>query len=179
VKQYLVKAKAQPTRRGLHQVRVGGVRLGCCSRRVCVCVSLSGVLFSVGVCVCDLLIFLTRRRTRRRAAPSLDLAFTRYSFTLRLLCTNQSSLYCLPPLALPTIVQYYCTYIAQHTTPPRPPLAYAIHCTILAMQYRVKANLRLGCSVAYSIYSIGGCYTCYMVYYTIALHSVLDANFGI
>ena len=28
---------------------------GCCSCRVCVCVS--GVLFSVGVCVCDLLIF--------------------------------------------------------------------------------------------------------------------------
>ena len=35
------------------KVFVGGVRLGCCSRRVCVCVSLSGVLFSVGVCVCD------------------------------------------------------------------------------------------------------------------------------
>jgi len=32
-------------------VFVGGVRLGCCSRRVRVCVSLSGVLFSVGVCV--------------------------------------------------------------------------------------------------------------------------------
>jgi len=30
--------------------------LGCCSYRVCVCVS--GVSFSVGVCVCDLLIFL-------------------------------------------------------------------------------------------------------------------------
>jgi len=38
---------------------------------------------------------------------------------------------------------------------------------------------RLGCSVAYSIYSIGGCYTCYIVYYTIVLHSVLNANFGI
>ena len=37
----------------------------------------------------------------------------------------------------------------------------------------------LGCSVAYSIYSIGGCYTCYIVYYTVVLHSVLDANFGI
>jgi len=45
----------------------------------------------------------------------------------------------------------------------------------------------LGCLVAYryrySIYSIGGqvggCYTCYIVYYTIVLHSVLDANFGI
>jgi len=33
------------------------------------------------------------------------------------------------------------------------------------------------CSI-YSIYSIGGCYTCYIVYYTIVLHSVLDANFG-
>jgi len=39
-------------------VLVGGVRLECCSRRVRVCVSLSGVLFSVGVCVCDLLIFV-------------------------------------------------------------------------------------------------------------------------
>ena len=42
----------------------------------------------------------------------------------------------------------------------------------------------LGCSVAYSIYSIEGCYTCYIVYYTIysyniVLHSVLDANFSI
>jgi len=40
-------------------------------------------------------------------------AFTRYSFTLRLLCTNQSSFYCLPPPALPTPVQYYCTAIVQ------------------------------------------------------------------
>jgi len=30
---------------------------------------------------------------------------------------SQSSLYCLPPLALPTIVQYYCTTIAQYMTP--------------------------------------------------------------
>jgi len=43
-------------------VFVGGVRLGCCSRRVRVRVSLSGVLFSVGVCVCvcDLLIVLQK-----------------------------------------------------------------------------------------------------------------------
>jgi len=43
----------------------------------------------------------------------------------------------------------------------------------------VLVSLCLGCSVAYSIYSIGGCYTCYIVYYNIVLHSVLDANFGI
>jgi len=63
---------------------------------------------------------------------------------------------------------------------------------IKVKQYLVKANSccrrearrdargkeRLGCSVAYSIYSIGGRYTCYIVYYTIVLHSVLDANFG-
>jgi len=36
-----------------------GVLFSSCVR---VCVSLSGVLFSVGVCVCDLLIFSTRRR---------------------------------------------------------------------------------------------------------------------
>jgi len=41
------------------------------------------------------------------------LAFTRDSFTLRLSCTNQSSLYCVPPPALPRLLQYYCTAIAQ------------------------------------------------------------------
>jgi len=34
----------------------GGLR--CCSLSVCVCESLSGVVFSVSVCVCDLLVFL-------------------------------------------------------------------------------------------------------------------------
>ena len=41
------------------------------------------------------------------------LAFTKYSFTLRLLCTNQSSFSCPLPPAFPTLVQYYCTAIAQ------------------------------------------------------------------
>ena len=58
------------------EVFVGDVRLGCCSRRVRVCVSLSGVLFSVGVCVCDLLIFLLQSsslwwtRPTRQSSPS-------------------------------------------------------------------------------------------------------------
>jgi len=39
-------------------VFVGGVRLGAWGGVLVVCVSVSGVLFSVGVCVCDLLIFL-------------------------------------------------------------------------------------------------------------------------
>ena len=40
------------------EVFVGGVRLGVAGvvLAMCVCVSVSGVLFSVGVCVCDLLI---------------------------------------------------------------------------------------------------------------------------
>jgi len=55
-------------------------------------------------------------------SASDDLAFIRFSFTLRLLRTNQSSLYCVPPPGLPTLLQYYCTTIAQYTTfPPRPP----------------------------------------------------------
>jgi len=121
------------------EVFVWGVVLVVCA---CVCVVVGSVVLCRCVCVWPVDIFNKKTYTRRRAAPSSDLAFTRYSFTLRFLCTNQSSLYCLPPLALPTIVQYYCTCIAQHTTPPRPPLAYAIHCTVLAMQSRVKANLR-------------------------------------
>jgi len=54
--------------------------LGCCSCSVCVCVS--GVLFSVGVCVCDLLICLQRRIDsrchciRRREAGPFDPALS-------------------------------------------------------------------------------------------------------
>jgi len=43
-------------------------------------------------------------------------------FTSRLLCTNQASVYCPHPPALPALLQYYCTPIPQYTTPTRPPL---------------------------------------------------------
>jgi len=46
---------------------------------------------------------------------------TIYSSTSRLSCTNRSSLYCPLRPALPALLQYYCTSIAQYTTPPRPP----------------------------------------------------------
>jgi len=36
----------------------------------------------------------------------------------------------------------------------------------------VSGSSILGCSVAYSIYSIEGCYTCYIVYYTIVLYTL-------
>ena len=35
------------------------------------------------------------------------------------------------PSFLPALLQYYCTSIAQYTTPPPPPLVYAIQDTIL------------------------------------------------
>jgi len=60
--------------------------------------------------------------------------------------------------------------------PPRPRPRSRRGCST---REECKSGCVLGCSVAYSIYSIGGCYTCYIVYYTIVLHSVLDANFGI
>ena len=47
---------------------------------------------------------------------------TRHCFTSRLLCTNQFSLYCPLPAALPALLQYYCTSIAHYTTPPDPGL---------------------------------------------------------
>ena len=69
------------------------------------------------------------------------LAFTRYSFTSRFLCTNQSSLYPPPPLALPTPLQYYCTDIAQNTTlPPTPVLFKPYTIQYWRLQYLVKAN---------------------------------------
>ena len=46
------------------------------------------------------------------------LAFTRYSFTSRLLCTNQPSFHSPRPPALPTLMQYYCATIGQYMTPP-------------------------------------------------------------
>jgi len=69
--------------------------------------------------------------------------FTRYSFTSKLYCANQSSFYCLPPPAKPTLLQYYCSkaypiaillhdHCAIYVLPPTPPF-YAIHHTILAM----------------------------------------------
>ena len=60
-------------------------------------------------------------------------AFTRYCFTSRRLCTNQSPFYSPLPPALPALLQYYCTSIAQYMTPPRPPIVYAIHYTILVI----------------------------------------------
>jgi len=59
------------------------------------------------------------------------LAFTRYCFTSMLLCTNQSSFYRPLRPALPALLQYCCTSIAQYTTPPRPPLVYSIQDTTL------------------------------------------------
>jgi len=58
------------------------------------------------------------------------LAFKRYSFTSRRLCTNQSSFQSPRPLALHTLLQYAYTIIGQYTTPLRPPF-----CIPYTMQY--------------------------------------------
>jgi len=66
-----------------------------------------------------------------------SLAFTRYCFTLHLLCGRQSSFSCRLPPALPALLQYYCTYVARYDAPPAPPV-YAIHYTILVMAISSK-----------------------------------------
>ena len=66
------------------------------------------------------------------------LACTRYSFTSRILCTNQSSLHSPRPPALPTLLQYDCMTVAQYTTLPATSLLYAIHHTILVMTLACK-----------------------------------------
>jgi len=68
------------------------------------------------------------------------LAFTRYCFTSRLLCTNQSSLYRALSPAPPALLQYYCTSICAITTPPRPPFCMAYSIQYWQLQYRVKAK---------------------------------------
>ena len=50
----------------------------------------------------------------------LESAFTRYSFTSKLLCTSESSFSCPSPSALPTLLQYKCTPIAQYKISPQP-----------------------------------------------------------
>ena len=81
------------------------------------------------------------------AAASLrTLAFTRYWFTWKLLCTNQSFFYRqLPPV--PTLSQCYCTSIAQYTTPPPTPHLYAIHNTILVVAISCKGQSGPRCSL--------------------------------
>jgi len=60
-------------------------------------------------------------------------------FPSKLYCGSQSSFYCPPPLAKPTLLHFSCTTIAQHTPPPADPsFIYAIHHTILAMAISCK-----------------------------------------
>jgi len=49
-------------------------------------------------------------------------ALTRYCFASKLYDGSQSFLYPPPPPAKPTLLQHYCTTIAQYTPPHRPPL---------------------------------------------------------
>ena len=58
------------------------------------------------------------------------LAFTRDSFTSRLLCTNQQSFHSPRLPALPTLVQYDYTILEQYTTSLPTSCVYAIHHTI-------------------------------------------------
>ena len=77
-------------------------------------------------------------------APSSTrtLAFTRYSFTSRLLCTNQASFHSPRPPALPTLLQYYCTILGQYTTPLPTSRLYAIHHTIFVITISCKGQAR-------------------------------------
>ena len=78
---------------------------------------------------------------RRCFVHGHSLAFTRYSFTSRLSCTNQPSFH--PPRlpALPTPVQYDCTIIGQYTTPLLSYRLYAIHHTILVITISCKGQV--------------------------------------
>jgi len=79
---------------------------------------------------------------REQTASVYGLAFTRYAFASRLLCTNQSSFYCPPPPAFPTRLQYDCNTIAHYSTPLRSPVFMPCTIQYCAWQYRVKAKPR-------------------------------------
>jgi len=55
-----------------------------------------------------------------------------------------------PPPANPTVLQYYCTTIAQHTPPNRPPFCMPYTTQYWWWQYRVKANVHPRCIVCAS-----------------------------
>jgi len=74
------------------------------------------------------------------ASFSPTLTYTRYCFTSKLYCGRQSSFYCPTPPAKPTLLQYYCTTIAQYTRPPPTPPFYAIHHTILVSNIMYRVN---------------------------------------
>ena len=74
-------------------------------------------------------------------------AITRYSFTSNLLCTSESSLSCPSPSALPTLLQYHCTTIAQYTISPLTPLLYTIHHPHLVLGISCKGRVWLGCGL--------------------------------
>ena len=73
-----------------------------------------------------------------------SLVFTRYSFTSRLLFTNQPSFHSPRPSALLTLVQYYCTIIGLYTTPLPTSRLYAIHHTILVITISCKGQITVG-----------------------------------
>ena len=70
------------------------------------------------------------------------LAFTRHCFASKLNCGSQSSFYCPPPLVKPTLLQYYCTTIAQYTPSYLHPLCMPYTIPYWWWQYRVKAKRR-------------------------------------
>ena len=89
------------------------------------------------------------RRHRAGGWVAGGLAFTRYSFASRRLCTNHSSLYSPRLPTLPTLFQYYCTSIAQYTTPSTS-LVYAIHHTISVMTVSCK-DQPVGCLLSLAL----------------------------
>jgi len=62
------------------------------------------------------------------------------SFASKLNCGSQSSFYCPPPLVKPTLLQYYCTTIAQYTRSYLHPLCMPYTIPYWWWQDRVKAN---------------------------------------
>ena len=81
-------------------------------------------------------------RERDKAQLRQNLAFTIYSFTSKLLCTNQPSFPPPRPPALPILVQYECPIIGQYTTPLPTSRLYAIHNTILVITISCKGQVR-------------------------------------
>jgi len=59
------------------------------------------------------------------------------------LCTSQSFFHSSGAPALPTLLQYYCTVIGQHTTSLSTSLWYATHHTILAITILCKGQCQM------------------------------------
>jgi len=113
-----------------------------------------------------------RPRSDYRLGACPVLAFTRYSFASRLLCTNQSHRFIAPPPASAHTIGYHCTIITQYKIPFPTSRLYAIRHTILVITISCKGQVLSGPAQTRRARDTGPC----PVPWSLLRHPTLPAN---